>query len=72
VIDNFSRRILAWKVVLRLEPQTTCQVLIEAAKNLSVGGDGATVVADSGGENVNHEVDDLLSLGQLLKAALPS
>jgi len=41
VIDNFSRRILAWKLVLRLEPQTTCQVLIEAAKNLSVGGDGA-------------------------------
>ena len=65
IIDNFSRRILAWKLVVRLEPQTTCQVLIEAAKHLPVGGDGATVVADSGGENVNHEVDDLLSLGQL-------
>ena len=65
LIDHFSRRILAWKLVLRLEPQTTCQVLIEAAKNLPMGGDGATVVADSGGENVNHEVDDLLGLGQL-------
>src|SRR5664279_4424150 len=65
VIDNFSRRILAWKLVLRLEPQTTCQVLIEAAKNLPKDGDGATVVADSGGENVNHEVDDLFGLGQL-------
>ena len=65
VIDNFSRRILAWKLVLRLAPQTTCQVLIESAKNLPKGGDGATVVADSGDENVNHEVDDLLGLGQL-------
>ena len=27
--------------------------------------DGTAVVADSGGENVNHEVDDLLGLGQL-------
>ena len=65
LIDNFSRRILAWKIVLRLEPQTTCQVLNESAKLLPIGGDGATVVADSGGENVNHEVDDLLGLGQL-------
>jgi transposase len=64
VIDNFSRRILAWRLVLRLEPQTTCQILIEAAANLK-DGDGATVIADSGGENVNHEVDDLFGLGQL-------
>jgi putative transposase len=64
LIDNFSRRILAWKLVLRLEPQTTCQILVEAAKNLPKG-DGATVVTDSGIENVNQEVDDLLGLGQL-------
>ncbi len=49
---------------LRLEPQTTCQILIEAAANLK-NGDGATVIADSGGENVNHEVNDLFGLGQL-------
>jgi putative transposase len=65
VVDNFSRRILSWRLVLRLEPQTTCQVLAEAAKNLPKDGDGATVVADSGGENVNQEVDSLLGLGQL-------
>jgi transposase InsO family protein len=65
VIDNFSRRILSWKLVLHLEPQTTCQVLVEAAKNLPKNGDGATVIADSGVENVNDEVDDLLGLGQL-------
>jgi len=65
VIDNFSRRILSWKLVLHLEPQTTCHVLVEAAKNLPKNGDGATVIADSGVENVNDEVDDLLGLGQL-------
>jgi hypothetical protein len=65
VIDKFSRRILAWKLALRLEPQTTCQVLMEAAKNLPTGSDAATVVADSGVENVNRAVDDLLGLGQL-------
>ena len=65
LLDNFSRRILAWKLALRLETQTTCQILVEAAKNLPKDGDGATVVADSGVENVNREVDNLLGLGQL-------
>jgi transposase InsO family protein len=32
VIDNFSRRILAWNLATRLEPQSTCAILIEAAK----------------------------------------
>jgi len=65
LIDNFSRRILAWKLAPRLEPQTTCQVLTEAAKHLSSDGDGATIIADSGVENVNREVDGVLDLGQL-------
>jgi transposase InsO family protein len=65
VLDNFSRRILAWKLAPRLEPQTTCQILSEAAKNLPKDGGGATVVADSGVENINQEVDNLLGLGQL-------
>jgi transposase InsO family protein len=63
VIDDFSGRILSWRLVLRLEPQTTCQVLAEAAKNLPKDGAGATVVADSGGDYVNQEVDSLLGLG---------
>jgi len=37
----------------------------EAAKNLPKDGGGATVVADSGVENINQEVDNLLGLGQL-------
>jgi transposase InsO family protein len=65
VLDNFSRRILAWRLAARLEPKTTCLVLAEAAKNLLKNGDGANVIANSGVENVNDEVDDLLGLGQL-------
>jgi transposase InsO family protein len=65
VIDNFSRRILAWRLAPRLEPKTTCLVLAEAAKNLPKNGDGANVIADSGIENVNGEVDALWGLGQL-------
>jgi putative transposase len=63
-IDNFSRRILAWKLAQRLEPQNTSAILVEAAKNLGTS-TGTTVVADSGVENVNSVVDDLLGLGQL-------
>ena len=65
VIDNFSRRILAWKLAARLEPQTTCAVLSTAAAGLGLATNPATVVADSGVENVNGEVDALLALGQL-------
>jgi putative transposase len=64
-IDNFSRRILAWKLALRLAPQTTCEILTEAARALPSDGETANVVADSGVENVNNEVDALLGLGQL-------
>jgi transposase InsO family protein len=66
VIDNFSRRILAWKVAQRLEPQNICAILVEAAKPIRPIDDAcATVVADSGVENVNRDVDALLGLGQL-------
>jgi transposase InsO family protein len=60
VIDNFSRRILAWKLAERLEPQNTCAVLARAGELLPPGHDTTTVVADSGVENVNRNVDALL------------
>jgi putative transposase len=64
-IDNFSRRILAWKLALHLEPSTTCQLLSEAAKHLPAGSDATSVVADSGVENVNQEVNTLFGSGPL-------
>jgi putative transposase len=65
VIDNFSRRILAWKLASSLEPGSTCQVLIEAAEQLPELDGPATLYSDSGVENVNGQVDALLDLGKL-------
>jgi transposase InsO family protein len=60
VIDNFSRRILSWRLSERLAPTTTCEILQEAAKDLD---QTPTVVADSGVENVNIGVDQLMADG---------
>ena len=43
-------------------PTTTCEMLTEAAQNLEAP---PTVVADSGGENVNSEFDALINTGLL-------
>jgi len=34
VIDNFSRSILAWRLAERLDPTTTCEVLVEVGKEI--------------------------------------
>jgi len=60
VIDNFSRRSLSWRLSQRLDPTTTCEILMEAGKNLDRA---PTVVADSGVENVNAQVDQLMTDG---------
>jgi len=60
VIDNFSRRTLSWRLARRLDPVTTCEILKEAGKNLGLT---PTVIADSGVENVNAGVDQLMDDG---------
>ena len=62
IIDNFSRKILAWTIGARLDPSATCRVLVEAGQHL-VPTDvrpTITVMADSGVENVNAAVDATL------------
>jgi len=61
VIDNYSRRILAWRLEDRLGSGGTCRVLSDAVSQLNECPDHAMVLADSGSENVNGAVDDLLS-----------
>jgi transposase InsO family protein len=63
VIDNFSRRILAWRVTDRLLPGGTVAILLEAARTLH--GAVPTLFADSGSENVNGKVDALVEAGLL-------
>jgi len=66
VIDNFSRRILAWKVAEKLRPATTCEILAVAAREARNGSSGTpTVMADAGVENINSAVDELIATGLL-------
>ena len=58
VIDNFSRKILAWTVADHLDPMNTHQVLTRAAGHLSASA-RADVFMDSGVENLNDKVAPL-------------
>ncbi len=60
VIDNYSRRILSWTLEERLGSGGTCRILRDAVVQLNDCPDHPIVVADSGSENVNGAVDDLL------------
>ena len=59
VVDNFSRKILAWAVTERFDTSNTCQVLLAAGKHL-VDAARRLLYADSGIENVNGEVNATL------------
>jgi transposase InsO family protein len=60
VIDNYSRRILSWSLEERLGSGGTCRILREAVIQLNECPGHAVAIADSGSENVNGAVDDLL------------
>jgi transposase InsO family protein len=59
IIDNYSRKILAWTVAERLDPTANCQLLLAAAKHMAFAGQ-PLLFADSGIENINSAVDDTL------------
>ena len=65
VIDNYSRRILAWTVAERLEPGNTVAILLHAARQIIPCSDPPTVLVDGGVENYNSEVDELITSGLL-------
>ncbi len=67
VIDNFSRRILAWRVAETFHPATTAQLLLDASKSMTSG--QPMVLVDGGVENFNSAVDQLVEAG-LLKRVL--
>jgi putative transposase len=69
VVDNISRRLLAWKLEERFSPTTTCEVLAEAAKCLPEARSEVTLLTDSEVENVNETVDELL-LSKVLERVL--
>jgi transposase InsO family protein len=59
IIDNYSRKILAWTVAERLDPTATCQLLLAAGRHMGFAG-RPLLFADSGIENINSAVDDTL------------
>lgn len=63
VIDNYSRRILAWQANATYDTSTTTKLLIEAAKGLK--GLVPKVYMDSGVENLNTQVDALVASGTI-------
>ncbi len=67
VVDNFSRRILAWKVAESFHPAITAQLLLDASQSMTAG--QPMVLVDGGVENFNSAVDQLVETG-LLKRVL--
>jgi putative transposase len=65
VIDNFSRRILAWRVADTFAPVNSVTVLLDASRAATPSETTPIVLADAGVENVNAEVDDLIATGVL-------
>jgi len=63
VIDNFSRRILAWKVSATFDPSITAELLLSASSGLV--NEKPTLLADGGVENFNSAVDELVDSGLL-------
>ncbi len=67
VIDNYSRRILAWRVLDHFEPGITAQLFLDASKAMTGG--KPTVLVDGGSENYNAAVNEVVDSG-LLKRVL--
>ena len=65
VIDNFSRRILAWRVADTFAPVNSVAVLVDAGRGATPSATTPVVLADAGVENVNAQVDDLITTGVL-------
>ena len=65
VIDNFSRRILAWRVTDSFAVATTVAILRDAVHGAVARDESPTLVADAGIENMNAGVDEFIESGLL-------
>ena len=65
MIDNYSRRILAWRVADTFAPLNSVSVLLEASRAAAPSDTTPVVLADAGAENVNSPVDALIQTGVL-------
>ena len=65
MIDNCSRRILAWRVAETFAPVNSVAVLLEASRGATRAASAPVVLSDAGVENVNAQVDELIATGLL-------
>ena len=65
VIDNFSRRILSWRLNEHFDPGTSADLLVEAGRGLVADASPPTLLADGGVENYNGSVDEVIASGLL-------
>ena len=65
VIDNFPRRILAWRVADTFGPVNSVAVLPHASRGATPSDTAPVLLADAGVENVNAQVDELIDAGVL-------
>lgn len=63
VIDNYSRRILAWSAASSFEPAITARLLRHAAESSTAS--ATTVLVDGGIENFNAAVDEVVASSRL-------
>ena len=63
VIDNFSRRILSWRLADKFDTANTIAVLVQAGHGAGSSKEPPTVLADAGVENVNGAIDELIESG---------
>lgn len=63
VMDNFSRKVLAWEIRERVMGRTTTAILERAVRFLD--DHEVKLMTDSGVENVNETVDELLAVSPL-------
>jgi len=65
VIDNYSRRILGWRVSENFDPINTLAILLEAGCSAESDESPPTLLADNGVENKTKAIDGLVNSGAL-------
>lgn len=65
VIDNFSRRILTWRVSETFEPTNTVAILLETGNSVVSNDRTSTLIADGGIENKSEGIEELINSGVL-------
>ena len=65
IIDNFSRRILAWRLNDHFDTGATADMIFEAGRGLEPGAATPKLMVDDGVENMNGKVDALIEQGIL-------